>query len=310
MFARVSVVALNTYREAVRARVLHGLFALALATAGYALVVGAFALNSSLRVVSDLGAASVSLYGIIVAVVLAATSLYRELELKTVFPILARPIRRHEYLIGKYLGTVLTMAVFIAANSGVLLLALGVEAGRPPLLPAALFVGATALAAGAAFRFARLRTFLPIPWALVILLAGAFIAGVAPDDRRVVMGSALLTVSEVAVVTAIATVFSSFSSPFLSALFTFGVFVMGRSADTLARLPERLYGADVAGMARGLAKILPNLMLYVPPRTLLTGETSGPSLGNYLGMAALHSLAWSVLLLACASLLFRRRDFL
>ena len=310
MFARVSVVALNTYREAVRARVLHGLFALALATAGYAFVVGAFALNSSLRVVSDLGAASVSVYGIIVAVVLAATSLYRELELKTVFPILARPIRRHEYLVGKYLGTVLTMTVFIAANSGVLLLALGVEAGRPPFAPVMLFVGATALAGGAAFRFARLRTFLPIPWALAILLAGVYIAGSAPDDRRVVIGSALLTVSEVAVVTAIATVFSSFSSPFLSALFTFGVFVMGRSADTLARLPERLYGADVASMARGLAKVLPNLMLYVPPRTLLTGETSGPSLGNYLGMAALHSLAWSVLLLACASMLFRRRDFL
>ena len=310
MLARISVVALNTYREAVRARVLHGLFALALATAGYALVVGAFALNSSLRVVSDLGAASVSLYGIVVAVVLAATSLYRELELKTVFPILARPIRRHEYLVGKYLGTVLTMTVFIAANSGVLLLALGVEAGRPPFAPAAVFVGATALAGSAALRLARLRTFLPIPWAFVILLAGAYFAGAAPDDRRVVLGSALLTVSEVLVVTAIATVFSAFSSPFLSALFTFGVFVVGRSADTLARLPERLYGADIVGVARGLAKVVPNLMLYVPPRPLLTGEASGPSLGHYLGMAALHSLVWSVLLLACASLLFRRRDFL
>ena len=52
MLARVSVVALNTYREAVRARVLHGLFALALATTGYSLVVGAFALSSNLRVVT------------------------------------------------------------------------------------------------------------------------------------------------------------------------------------------------------------------------------------------------------------------
>ncbi|HEY0463757.1 MAG TPA: hypothetical protein VGC79_06090 [Polyangiaceae bacterium] len=96
MLARVSVIALNTYREAVRARILHGLFGLALATAGYSLVVGAFALNSSLRVVSDLGAASISIYGIVVAVVLGATSLYRELELKTIFPIRARPIRRSE----------------------------------------------------------------------------------------------------------------------------------------------------------------------------------------------------------------------
>ena len=310
MLARVSVVALNTYREAVRARVLHGLFALALATAGYALVVGAFALQASLRVVSDLGAASISIYGIIVAVVLGATSLYRELELKTIFPILARPIRRPEYLVGKYLGTLLTLGVFIAANSGVLLLALSVDAGRGASAPFAAAVGLTALAGVLAWRSARLRTFLPIPWAFGVLLAGAYFAGSAPDDRRVVLGSALLTFSEVGLVTAIATVFAAFSSPFLTAIFTFGVFAVGRSADTLARLPVRIFGAQLAALGHGLARVVPNLMLYVPPRPLLTGEASGTSLSSYLGMAVLHSLAWSVLLLTLASLLFRRRDFL
>jgi len=310
MLARIQVIALNTYREAVRARVLHGLFALAIATAGYALVVGAFALNANLRVVSDLGAASISIYGIVVAVVLGATSLYRELELKTIFPILARPIRRSEYLVGKFLGTVLTLSVFIAANSGVLLLALAIESGKPAAAPLSLALGGTLVAGLAAFRLARLRTYLPIPWAFLILLAGAYFAGGAPDDRRVVLGSALLTLSEVALVTAIATLFSSFSSPFLSAVFTFGLFVVGRSADTLARLPARVFGEGLSTLGALLAKVVPNLMLYVPPRPLLTGEASGPSLGGYLGMAALHSLAWSVLLLACASILFRRRDFL
>ncbi|MEO7034888.1 MAG: ABC transporter permease subunit [Polyangiaceae bacterium] len=310
MLARVSVIALNTYREAVRARVLHGLFALAIATAGYALVVGAFALHSSLRVVSDLGAASISIYGIVVAVVLGATSLYRELELKTIFPILARPIRRPEYLVGKYLGTVLTLGVFIAANSGVLLLALGVEAGRDLPVPLGAALGITLLAGVLAWRSARWRTYLPIAWAFAILLAGVGCAGAAPDDRRVVLGSALLTFAEVGLVTAIATVFAAFSSPFLTAIFTFGVFVVGRSADTLARLPVRLFGAPLARGMNYLSRIVPNLMLYVPPRPLLTGEASGISLGSYLGMAVLHSLAWSVLLLTLASLLFRRRDFL
>ena len=310
MLARVSVVALNTYREAVRARVLHGLFALALATAGYALVVGAFALHSSLRVVSDLGAASISMYGIVVAVVLGATSLYRELELKTIFPILARPIRRPEYLVGKFLGTLLTLAVFIAANSGVLLLALSVDAGRDLPAPLGTALGLTVSAGLLAWCFARFRTYLPIPWAMGILIAGACFAGGAPDDRRVVLGSALLTLSEVSVVTAIATVFASFSSPFLTAIFTFGVFGIGRSADTLARLPVRLFGAALAGLGNYVSRIVPNLMLYVPPRPLLTGEASGSSLGSYLGVAVLHSLAWSVLLLTFASVLFRRRDFL
>ena len=108
MLARVGVVAFNAYREAVRARVLHGLFGLAIATAAYSLVVGAYASQSQMRVVSDLGAASISLYAVIVAIVLGATSLYRELEQKTIFPVLARPIRRAEYLVGKLLGTLLT----------------------------------------------------------------------------------------------------------------------------------------------------------------------------------------------------------
>src|SRR3954469_2402716 len=147
MLTRVGVIALNAYREAVRARILHGLFALALATAAYALVVGAYASRTRLRVVSDLGAASTSLYAIVVAVVLGATSLYRELELKTIFPILARPIRRSEYLVGKLLGTVLPLAVFVLANCGVLLVAIGVLSGRSPgavaggLLAAAVAVG-------------------------------------------------------------------------------------------------------------------------------------------------------------------------
>ena len=310
MLARVSAVALNTYREAVRARILYGLFGLALATAAYSVIVGAFALNSGMRVISDLGAASISLYGIVVAVVLGATSLYRELELKTIFPILARPIRRSEYLVGKYLGTVLTLAVFIAANSGVLLLALGVEGGRSGLAALALGVGITLAAGVLAWRSARARTFTPIPWAFALLAAGAWFSTWATDDRRVVLGSALLTLAEVSIVTALATVFAAFSSPFLTALLTFGVWLVGRSADTLARLPPRVVTQEIASLCAGIAKIVPNLMLYVPPRPLLTGEASGPPLGSYLGMAVVHALAWAVLLLTLASLLFRRRDFL
>src|SRR5262245_61891154 len=126
MLARISAVAFNAYRESVRARILHGLFGLAIATGGYSLVVGAYASQSQMRVVSDLGSASISLYAVIVAIVLGATSLYRELEQKTIFPILARPIRRSEYLVGKLAGTVLTLGVFIAANAGALLFALAV----------------------------------------------------------------------------------------------------------------------------------------------------------------------------------------
>ena len=310
MLAKVGVIALNTYREAVRARVLHGLFALALATGGYALVVGAFATRNGLRAVSDVGAMSISIYGIVVAIVLGATSLYRELELKTIFPVLARPLGRGEYLVGKYLGTVLTLLVFIAANCGALLLAAAQLAGRSLSLTVAVGVGLTAVALLSGWRLPRQRTFIPIPWALSLLAAGWFLSAGAPDDRRVLMGSAILTLCEVGVVTGIATVFAAFSSPFLTAVFTFSLFIVGRSADTLARLPERVFGQTVKSMGELLSKVMPNLMLYVPPRPLLTGEQAGQPLGVYLLLAAAHALAWSVGLLALATLIFRRRDFL
>jgi ABC-type transport system involved in multi-copper enzyme maturation permease subunit len=310
MLTRVAVIALNAYREAVRARILHGLFALALATAGYALVVGAYASRSRLRVVSDLGAASTSLYAIVVAVVLGATSLYRELELKTIFPILARPIRRAEYLVGKLLGTVLTLAVFIAANAGVLLLALGVLSGGSGVaLGLGLLVSCVALGF-AVWKAPRSRSYLPVFAAAGLVVMGFLIAGGAPDDRRVVVGSALLTLCEVLVVASLATLFSAFSSPFLTAVATLSLFVIGRSADSLAKLPVRLFGAVIHGIFALVAKVVPNLTWYVPPRTLLTGEAVGETLTTHVLLAAGHAACWAVLLVTLAAVVFKRRDFL
>jgi Cu-processing system permease protein len=310
MLIRVGAIAYNTYREAVRARILHGLFAAALGATGYSLIVGAYALKAQLRVVSDLGAAATSIFAIVVAIVIGATSLYRELELKTIFPILARPIRRGEYLVGKLLGTVLTLAVFVAANSGVLLLAMAALAGRPLLFVLGVVATAGVLLGLGLWRLPKARTWLPIPWAIAIFLLGFVLAADAPDERRVIGASALLVVCEVSIVVAIATLFSSFSSPFLTAVFTLGSFVVGRSADTLAAMPERLFGAGIQRLSAMLSKVVPNLMIYQPERPLLTGEAADAALGPYLAMAALHAVAWTVVLLALSALIFRRRDFL
>jgi len=310
MLARISVIALNTYREAVRARILHGLFAMALATGGYSLVVGAYALHNSMRVVSDLGAASISLYGIIVAIVLGATSLHRELEYKTIFPILARPVGRWEYLVGKYLGTVLTLLAFVGANSGALLLALSVQSGRPAWQPTAVGLGSVVLGGLAGWWLPRWRTILPLFWCIVLVGGGWLLAGDIPDHRMVVVGSAALTLCEVGIVAALAVFFASFSSPFLTAVFTFGVFVVGRSADTLAHLPQRVFGSAIQHTGELLSRVVPNLMVYVPPRPLLTGEVAGTPVAEYVALAAVQTFAWSVGLLGVASLIFRRRDFL
>jgi len=156
----------------------------------------------------------------------------------------------------------------------------------------------------------RIGVYAPIPWALILLVVMALLATGHPDERRVVLGSCALTFLEVGIVTAIATFFSSFSSPFLTALMTLGVFVVGRQADTLAKLPVKVFGQFIHDMGVVISKIVPNLHVYVPARPLLTGEAIDVSFGPYLGMASLQALGWALLLMVVAAQIFHRRDFL
>jgi ABC-type transport system involved in multi-copper enzyme maturation permease subunit len=301
---------LNTYRESVRARILLGLAGVAFAVALYSIVVGAYTLRQSARVVSDLGVASISIFSIAVAIVIGATSLHRELEQKTIFPILARPIRRGEYLIGKYLGTLLTIAVFVLADAGLLLLISAVLGGRSAGVVLGAGAAAAAALAVAAWRSSWARTFGLIPWSLALLALGAALSGVAPVERRVLLAGSVLSLLEVGIVAAWATFFSSFSTPFLSALLTVGMLLIGRNADELARLPAKYFGEAIHEAGKQLARVVPNQQIYVPARPLLAGEVLDANLLGYMGMAAVHSVFWAVLLLSVAAFIFKRRDFL
>jgi ABC-type transport system involved in multi-copper enzyme maturation permease subunit len=310
MFARIWTIALNTYRESVRARILLGLAGVACAVAFYLLIVGAFTLNEAPRVVADLGAAATSVFSIAVAIVIGATSLHRELEQKTIFPLLARPIRRTEYLIGKYFGTMLVVTVFILAEGGLILMMGAVLAGGSAPLVIGVGTALAVLLGVGAWRSLRWRNFVPIPWAVAMFVAGFILCGAAPLERNLVLNSSLLCFLEVAIIAALVTLFSSFSTPFLSSLLTIGAVIVGRSADALSRLPKKFFGDFIHNAGKTLAAVVPNLHIYVPERPLLTGEAADVNTWHYIGMAAVQSVAYSVALLALASFVFKRRDFL
>jgi ABC-type transport system involved in multi-copper enzyme maturation permease subunit len=328
MLQRIATVALNAYREAVRARILLGLTGVAFAVAFYSLVVGAFTLNDAPRVVADLGSTAISVFSIAVAILIGATSLHRELEMKTILPILARPVRRSEYLVGKYLGIMLVVLVFVMAEAGLVLMmsaAMGGRSLRLVLGVSGLLLGLLAASVGARYPrawLARLRgaqepseaphwatTFGPIPWSAALLVAGAVLASVSPQDRSLILASSALTLLEVMIIAAVATLFSSFSTPFLSALLTVGVLLVGRNADSMARLPQKFFGPAVHEAGKVMAKIVPNLHVYVPARPLLTGEALEADLPLYLARALVQTGGWTLGLLAVASFVFARRDF-
>ena len=110
---RIWAIAINTFREAVRDKVLHGVLGFAGAVLLFTLALAELSLDQQRRVVLDVGMASISLFSVVVAVFLGSSLLYKEIERKTLYVILPKPIHRHELLIGKYLGTLVTAGVFV-----------------------------------------------------------------------------------------------------------------------------------------------------------------------------------------------------
>jgi ABC-type transport system involved in multi-copper enzyme maturation permease subunit len=274
------------------------------------LFIAGLSLHQEPRVIADIGIASISLYAVLVAILLGATSLYRELELKTIFPILARPIRRHEYLLGKYFGTLATLAVFIMLDAAAVLALLAAQTAESLWPVAVVTLVALVILGVALLRAKYTRVFVLIPWSVAVLVAMTILARPAGAERQLVLAGAALALSETAIVAAIATLFASFSSPFLTAIFTFGVFLVGRSADTLANLPARMFGESVRTFGKFLAHVFPNLQAYVPPRPLLLGEAANISTWAFVAESAAHAVCYAAVLVAFAAIVFRKRDFL
>ncbi len=310
VFGRISALAGNTYRESLRARILLGLAGAAFSVSLYSLVVGAYTLNNASRVAADLGCASMSAFGIVVAILIMASSLHRELEQKTIFPILARPVSRGEYILGKYAGTLLTIFVFVLADGGLVLTLSAGLGGRSPALVTGLPLFLVAILAIVLWRFPAYRTWAPVPWAVAFFALGLWLAGVVPDERHVVIGNVCLSLFEIGVVTAVATLFASFSTPFLSSLMTLGIFLLGRNADDLARLPARTFGETIHTAGVWLSKVVPNLQVFVPPRAIFVGEVADVRFDTYVAVSGATALGWAVLLLASSIVIFQKRDFL
>ncbi len=309
MLGRVFAIAMNTYREAVRARVLFGLLAAALAASAYSLVIAAMSIRQEMRIVADLGSASTSAFAVLVAIILGATSLYREVELKTVFPILTRQLRRHEYVVGKYLGILAVLFAFVALDGASVLTILALQSKEHVSLTIATASSLLVILGLGLWRAKLTRVFLVLPWSLVVFVVMGLLAHGAGAERQLVVMSAVLTMAEVAIVTAIATLFASFSSPFLTAIFTVMVFLIGRSADTLGNLPARLFGQSVRSAGIALSRVVPNLYVYVPARPVLLGQVPNVTPTAYCSGAIANAVLYAVVLLALSAIVFRRRDF-
>jgi len=106
-----AAVALNTFREAVRDRVLYNLVFFALLMIGAAILVGQISIGIERLVIINLGLTAISIFGLVMAVFIGVGLIYKEMEKRTLYSLLAKPVQRWEFIVGKYAGLLLTLVV-------------------------------------------------------------------------------------------------------------------------------------------------------------------------------------------------------
>ncbi|MCC6874012.1 MAG: ABC transporter permease subunit [Sandaracinaceae bacterium] len=308
--SRAWAIAINTFREAVRDKVLHGVLGFAGLILLFTLALAELSLNQQERVVTDVGLASISLFSVVIAIFLGSSLLYKEIERKTLYVILPKPIRRHEFLLGKYLGIVVTAMVFIAIMGAIQLWVAAIQADAAAI--GVLGVPAVALGVLALLMWrVSDRTAVVVPWSLGLLAAAAGLCATTDASLGAMLAALLLAFGETLVLAAVALFFSSFSTPFLTGALSFGVWLVGRSAGEMASIRSNVLTPELKRVLALLARIVPNFHLFVPGHHALSGEVPPEGgLAVYLLTTMAYALVYAAALLVLAALVFRRRDFL
>src|SRR5215813_10200886 len=120
----VLIVGWNTFREAVRDRVLYNLLFFALLMMAAAMLIGQISVGIETVVMISLGLSAISLIGLLIAVLTGVGLVSKEIDKRTLHAVLAKPLRRWEFLLGKFGGLVVTLAVNTAAMAAGLFAAL------------------------------------------------------------------------------------------------------------------------------------------------------------------------------------------
>lgn len=256
MNARIAHIATNTFREAVRDRVLYNLIAFALLLSGAAILVGQISIEIEKLVVINLGLTAVSLFGIVIAIFIGIGLVSKEIEKRTLYTVLSRPVRRWEFIVGKFFGLAGTLVV------NTCFMAIGVFG--------ALFY--------VSHKFVRANALIFVALYFIVL--------------------------EFLIICSLALLFSSFSSPLLSAVFAFSLFVIGSFAEDLR---------SFAGMAHGFSRWIATGAAYLVPNfsalNIVTSVAHEQPVAMQLVLSnTLYAILYSAMVLSGAVLIFERRN--
>jgi ABC-type transport system involved in multi-copper enzyme maturation permease subunit len=263
-------VAWHVFKENVRDRVLYGIVGFAVLLVSASFLIGQLTGGEDVKIIKDLGLTAIELAGLFMSVFIGVGLVAREIERRSIFSLLAKPLPRWEFIVGKYLGLVLTLVVNIAAMTSALYVMLGY-----------------------------------LDWQALAVERRAWDA--APMDPRLLV-AVLLIGAELALLTALALFFSTFSSSaLLSAAFTLGLFITGLFSADLRSFGEIVDVSPTAARLVGmLGWIVPAFSAFDVKAQVVHGLPVSATFVLYtLGYAALYVGA----LLCGAVSVFSRREF-
>jgi ABC-type transport system involved in multi-copper enzyme maturation permease subunit len=263
-----AAIAVNVFRESVRDKVLYNLvlFAVVLTAASY--LIGQLTAGQDIKIIKDLGLSATSVFGLFIAVFIGIGLVSKEVERRSIYALLAKPIHRYQLVIGKYCGLMLTLAVNVA------------------VMAAAIYVVLAYMV-----------------WSVPASVQSAWDA---PALDPALLKAVTLIFVELMLVTAVALCFSTFSTPMLSAAFTFGLYIVGHFSGDLRNFQQVVDSPAAARLARGLYWVLPNLAQFDIKADVVHG--AHVPLG-YMAIAVAYAAVYIGVLLAIAVLVFSRRDF-
>ncbi len=220
----VKTVAVNVFRESVRDRVLYNLVIFAVLLMGASYILGQLTAGQDVKIIKDLGLGAISLFGLFIAIFIGIGLVSKEVERRSIYALLAKPVSRAQFILGKYAGLVLTLVVNVTAMTVAMYLVLS-------------YMG-------------------------FIETAEMKAAWEAPAADPALLKAILLIGIELMLVTAVALFFSTFSSPLLSAALTLGVYVAGRFNADLRNLDQVVDSKATVWLARAAYHVIPDFSAF------------------------------------------------
>jgi ABC-type transport system involved in multi-copper enzyme maturation permease subunit len=231
---RIGLVSVQVFRENVRDRVLYGIAAFALLLVAMSFLIGQITAGQDVKVVKDVGLATIDFAGLVMAAVIGVSLVSREIERRSIFSLLAKPLPRWEFIVGKYLGLVLT----IAANVGLMTVAF----------------------------------YLLLAWLGWRAPEEVRRSWEAPAADPAMLAAIVLIVAELTLVTAVALFFSTFSSSgLLSLALTIGAWVIGLESADLRQFGD-LATSPAAPLVSAIGWIVPAFSIFDVKAAVVHGE--------------------------------------